>query len=121
MEAQPVVVAAPLQGTVVAVAVGPGDRVEPGQDLVVIEAMKLEHGVPASVGGIVRSLAVVVGQTVDAGQLLAVVDAVPLPASDGERPEPPPATAAGRSTALAAVDARHALGLDEARPAAVAR
>jgi acetyl-CoA carboxylase carboxyltransferase component len=121
MEPQPVVVAAPLQGTVVAVAVGPGDHVRPGQDLVVIESMKLEHAVPAAVNGIVRSLAVVVGQTVDAGEELAVVDATAAPEPNGDQLASAPTPTAGASTALADVRARHSLGLDEARPDAVAR
>jgi len=116
-----VVVAAPLQGTVVAVAVGPGDRVRPGQDLVIIESMKLEHAVPAAVNGVVRSLEVVVGQTVDAGEELAVVDVTAAPAPDRDRLASPPTPSAGESTALADVRARHSLGLDEARPDAVAR
>src|SRR5437764_4538075 len=51
-----VVVRAPMQGTVVAVDVAPGDAVPAGGQLLVMEAMKMEHVVTAPVGGIVRAL-----------------------------------------------------------------
>src|SRR6266550_1265290 len=50
-----VVVRAPMQGTVVAVDVAPGDAVPAGGQLLVMEAMKMEHVVTAPVGGIVRA------------------------------------------------------------------
>jgi biotin carboxyl carrier protein len=36
-------VEAPMQGTIVSVDVHPGDAVQPGQQLLVIESMKMEH------------------------------------------------------------------------------
>src|SRR5213079_1228047 len=53
-----VVVRAPMQGTVVAIDVAPGDAVPAGGQLLVMEAMKMEHVVTAPVGGIVRALQV---------------------------------------------------------------
>ena len=50
-----VAVRAPLQGTVVAIAVADGDAVRAGQQLLVMEAMKMEHVITAPVGGVVRS------------------------------------------------------------------
>ncbi len=44
---------APLQGTVVSVAVSAGDAVAAGQALVVLESMKMEHVVVAEVSGTV--------------------------------------------------------------------
>ena len=40
---------------VVEVAVRAGDRVEPGQTLVVLDAMKMEHPLKAAVAGVVHS------------------------------------------------------------------
>ncbi len=61
---------APMPGTVLAVKVAVGDVVAPGQPLVVVEAMKMEHVVRASKDAVVDSIHVVVGQSVGAGQPL---------------------------------------------------
>ncbi|HEU5271613.1 MAG TPA: biotin/lipoyl-containing protein, partial [Jatrophihabitans sp.] len=71
---------APLPGSVLRVAVGPGDRVRRGQPLLWIEAMKMEHPVPAGADGQVLKLAVTVGAQVAVGDLLAVVE--PDPAAE---------------------------------------
>ncbi|WP_033438196.1 acetyl/propionyl/methylcrotonyl-CoA carboxylase subunit alpha [Saccharothrix sp. NRRL B-16314] len=71
---------APMPGTVVRVAVEPGQRVEAGAELLVLEAMKMEHRVPASTGGTVTEVLVRAGQQVDAGDVLAVVQAADSPA-----------------------------------------
>ncbi len=52
---------APLPGTVVTIAVAVDEPVRAGQELVIIESMKLEHVVSAAVDGIVRELPVSVG------------------------------------------------------------
>ncbi|CCH29811.1 biotin carboxylase N-terminal domain-containing protein [Actinosynnema sp. NPDC047251] len=67
--------AAPMPGTVVRVAVVPGQVVEAGAELLVLEAMKMEHRVLASVGGVVAEVRVSAGEQVDAGDVLAVVEA----------------------------------------------
>ena len=109
---------APFAGTVIAIAREPDDHVSAGQVLVVIEAMKMEHEIPANVTGVVRSLEVAVGDSVDEGQLLAVL----APGGASDRPEQPhDATAPGTSDDLAAVKARHDQTLDAARPDAVAK
>jgi propionyl-CoA carboxylase alpha chain len=66
---------APMPGKVVAVRVAAGDEVEPGQVLVVLEAMKMEHQVTAPERGVVSEVLVAVGQQVENGVLLVVVDA----------------------------------------------
>jgi biotin carboxyl carrier protein len=64
---------APMPGRVVAVHVRPGDRVEPGAPLVVLEAMKMENEFRATAGGTVSQVGVTAGQAVNAGDLLVVV------------------------------------------------
>lgn len=64
---------APLPGTVVAVHVTEGDKVEAGQELLVIEAMKMRHTVRADRAGQVTSVAVTPGGTVEVGTVLAVL------------------------------------------------
>jgi propionyl-CoA carboxylase alpha chain len=65
---------APLPGIVRQVAAAPGERVEAGAVLVVVEAMKTEHRVAAPHAGRVREVLVAEGEQVDAGMVLAVVD-----------------------------------------------
>jgi acetyl/propionyl-CoA carboxylase alpha subunit len=64
---------APMPGTVVRVAAAVGDEVKAGDALVVLEAMKMEHGIKADADGTVASVSVAPGQQVDAGTVLAVV------------------------------------------------
>jgi propionyl-CoA carboxylase alpha chain len=67
---------APLPGTVVAVHVTVGDKVEAGQELLVIEAMKMQHVVRADRPGQITSLPVRAGGTVEVGAVLAVITEV---------------------------------------------
>ncbi|MBB5959448.1 propionyl-CoA carboxylase alpha chain [Saccharothrix tamanrassetensis] len=66
---------APMPGTVVRVAVSAGQAVGPGAELLVLEAMKMEHRVLAATGGTVAEVLVRPGEQVDAGDVLAVVEA----------------------------------------------
>jgi acetyl-CoA carboxylase carboxyltransferase component len=109
---------APFAGTVVAIARNNDDRIAAGEALVVLEAMKMEHEIPAGIDGTVRSVEVAVGDTVDEGQLLAVL----VPGETAERTEAPQnATQPATRDDLAAVRRRHDLTLDAARPDAVAK
>ena len=65
---------APMPGTVVRIAVTPGEQVAAGTTIVVLEAMKMEHSVAAPVDGTVAQIGVTVGQAVDLGTVLAVVE-----------------------------------------------
>jgi propionyl-CoA carboxylase alpha chain len=65
---------APMPGTVVRLAVEAGQTVEAGAELLVLEAMKMQHRVVAATGGVVAELRVAVGQQVDAGAVLAVIE-----------------------------------------------
>ena len=49
-----VAVTAPMQGTIVSVAVREGDTVRAGDEVLVMEAMKMEHVIAARVSGVVR-------------------------------------------------------------------
>ncbi len=112
-------VLAPVQGTVVSIEIAVGDQVEIGQELVVLEAMKMEHVVQADRAGEVIALHVAPGDTVFEGhRLLAIEAGNEQRARDTEnrdidldaiRPD------------LAEALQRHEVGLDTARPEAVAR
>lgn len=63
---------APMNGTVVAILVQENEAVEPGQTLIVLEAMKMEHAIKATIAGKVTEFYFKVGELVDGGaQLLA--------------------------------------------------
>jgi acetyl-CoA carboxylase carboxyltransferase component len=112
-------ICAPLQGTVIEISVNVGDPVQAGQQLLVMEAMKMEHVLVAPESGIVRGLGAAVGDAVFEGHALVHVE----PADLGT----------GQAVAESSVDlehirpdlnevlARHAVGHDAARPEAVAR
>jgi acetyl-CoA carboxylase carboxyltransferase component/biotin carboxyl carrier protein len=114
-----VVIHAPMQGTIVSIAVCEGDAVRQSQPLLVMNAMKMEHVIEATASGVVRRLAVAAGDTVPEGQALVFIEPRDIEQSaaqesaridlDYERPD------------LAEVHQRHAVTLDAARPDAVAR
>jgi 3-methylcrotonyl-CoA carboxylase alpha subunit len=58
---------APMSGTVVAVMVVPGDRVEKGAPLMVLEAMKMEHTIAAPAAGVVAAVNFRAGDRVKEG------------------------------------------------------
>ena len=64
------VVVAPMPGKVVRVLVSAGDRVEPGQALVVLEAMKMETMLRAEIAGTVSAIGAEPEAMVDAGVVL---------------------------------------------------
>jgi len=107
----------PLQGTVVRV-VAAGASVRGGGEVVVVESMKMEHAVDAPEAGTIETVHVGPGDVVQAGDLLATL------ATSGAEPATRRAmeeTAAGERADLTEVAARHAVGLDAARPDAVER
>jgi acetyl/propionyl-CoA carboxylase alpha subunit/acetyl-CoA carboxylase carboxyltransferase component len=112
-------VPAPIQGTIIALEVHEGEQVRIGQQLLIMEAMKMEHVVSAPVSGTVREITVAAGDAVFEGHTLAYVEQgdVTIAAAAGteeidlDRVRPD----------LAAVIERHQFGLDAARPDAVER
>jgi propionyl-CoA carboxylase alpha chain len=65
---------APMPGTVARLTVTVGSQVGAGDELLVLEAMKMRHRVVAAVSGTVTELRVTEGQQVDAGAVLAVIE-----------------------------------------------
>ncbi len=65
---------APMPGLVVGVRRQPGETVEAGEPLVVLQAMKMENELSLPAAGTIASVAVQDGQTVDQGQVLVVLE-----------------------------------------------
>jgi biotin carboxyl carrier protein len=64
---------APLPGKITLVAVRPGDAVNRGDTLLVIEAMKMENELKAAAAGTVSEVRVAPGQAVNPGDVLLVI------------------------------------------------
>jgi biotin carboxyl carrier protein len=65
---------APMPGRVVRVLKSAGAVVEPGEGIVVVEAMKMQNELKAARSGTVSSIAVAEGDAVVAGQVLATIE-----------------------------------------------
>src|ERR687891_216375 len=118
-------VRSPLQGSVVRVVATPGTAVEASSPVVIVESMKMEYVVEAGVAGTIGKVAVTPGDAVRSGDVLALVDEAPTapapPTPEEPATAPTPAAAPTARADLAEVVDRHAAGLDDARPEAVAR
>jgi len=112
-------VRSPMQGTVVEINVTVGDAVHAGQQLLVVEAMKMQHLMTAARGGIVRRLNVALSDTINEDHVLLIIDEADVGAEnmgveeeiDLEHVRPD----------LAEVHERIGFGKDDARPEAVAK
>ncbi|WP_250003147.1 biotin carboxylase N-terminal domain-containing protein [Actinoplanes sp. M2I2] len=69
-----VALTAPMQGTVVKVAVTDGDSVSDGDVIIVVEAMKMEQPLTAHKAGTVSGLSVKVGESITAGSVVCSID-----------------------------------------------
>ena len=74
------IVTAPMASSVVEVLVTAGARVQAGQTLVIVEAMKMEHELRASAAGRVVAVSARAGEAVEAGDTLVTL--APADASD---------------------------------------
>lgn len=66
----PAPIVAPMPGMIVRIAAQVGDQVQPGQGLVVMEAMKMENELRATTAGTVRAVLVQPGTAVEKGTVL---------------------------------------------------
>jgi acetyl/propionyl-CoA carboxylase alpha subunit len=120
---------APMGGSVTAIEVVPGDAVRSGQLLLTLEAMKMQHALPAGRGGEVAAILVSAGDVVAAGDPLVYLlpgepdgeDARAVTELDLDLIRPDLAKVLSRAELLAdssrpdAVRKRHSLGLRTAR------
>lgn len=114
-----VAVMAPLQGTIVSIPVAEGDMVRPGQQLAIIESMKMEHLVTAQQGGRVMRIVAADGATLMQNEAILYLEPQDVEGDlvaeqaeidlDHIRPD------------LAELLARQAITFDENRPSSVER
>ncbi|MDQ8705322.1 carboxyl transferase domain-containing protein [Streptomyces sp. LHD-70] len=112
-------VRADFVATVVSVPVREGRHVDAGTPLVVLESMKMEHVVTASVAGTVREVRAAVGDTVAESGLLLRLDPDSTQSEQAAVAEEWHLDAIRQD--LAEIERRHAVTLDANRPEAVAR
>ena len=109
----------PIQGTIVSIDVTDGDAVRQGQQVAVVEAMKMEHVIKADLDGIVRQITMAPGDVVREGYPIVFIEEADVEGGalsteealdpDYIRPD------------LEETYRRHALTLDENREEAVAK
>jgi acetyl/propionyl-CoA carboxylase alpha subunit/acetyl-CoA carboxylase carboxyltransferase component len=110
---------APLQGTVIQIAVAVGQTLRAGDTVLIMESMKMEHVIAAPMSGVIRALNVASGDTVFEGHTLAFVE--PAAVADSAKTEEEVIDLDSIRPDLAEVLARHARKLDAQRPNAIAK
>ena len=110
---------APLQGTIVSIDVEAGEVIHAEQQLLVMEAMKMEHVISANINGIVRQLLVAQGDAVFEDHALVILEEADVDIAKTDEQQPIDLDAIRPD--LAETFDRHGLGLDENRPEAVAK
>ncbi|HVK98478.1 MAG TPA: carboxyl transferase domain-containing protein, partial [Dongiaceae bacterium] len=112
-------VRSPMQGTLVAIVVENDAHVRKGQTLVILDAMKMEHVITAPHAGTVQQCQLKKGDAVREGQVL--LQLLPREVEDAELVATENLDPDRIRPDLAEVRQRHAYGLDENRPDAVAK
>ena len=109
----------PIQGTIVSIDVAAGDEVRTGQQVAVVEAMKMEHVIAAAHDGVVREVTMRQGDVVREGYPIVFIEEAEVTGEAGAAAEALDPDYVRPDLAL--VNERHAYTLDENRPEAVAK
>ena len=72
-------VMSPMPGTLISFSVSEGDKVEMGQELCIVEAMKMQNIIRAPRGGVIGKLNIVVGASMQADDIIMEYEADELP------------------------------------------
>jgi acetyl/propionyl-CoA carboxylase alpha subunit/acetyl-CoA carboxylase carboxyltransferase component len=113
------IIKAPVQGTVISIAGAVGGKVVKGRELLIMEAMKMEHVIQSPVSGVIRQLGVKVGDTVYEGHPLAYIEVRDADNAEDQAQQQIDLQAVRPD--LAEVIARHEVLQDTARPGEVAK
>lgn len=65
---------AEMVSNVCTIMVAVGDRIAPGDTVVILESMKMEIPVLCETGGVITEIAVVEGEVIQEGDLIAIID-----------------------------------------------
>ncbi len=68
------VIRTPMPGVVIAIEVRPGQRIDAGSPVAIVEAMKMQNEVSSILGGIVKEVLVHEGDTVETNQRLVTIE-----------------------------------------------
>ena len=112
-------IGAPIQGTIIQISVAEGDSIRAGQEMLIMEAMKMEHVIKADISGIVKKINVAPGDIIVEGHPLIFVEEGELGEASYEEEEAIDLDYIRPD--LEEAYARHAFTLDENRPEAVAK
>jgi len=110
---------APIQGTIVQILVEVGDTIHVGQEIIVMEAMKMEHSIRAEQAGIVRRINVAAGDIIVEGHPLIFIAEADV--GEGEMQAAEEIDPDYIRPDLEEAYSRHAYTLDENRPGVVAK
>ncbi|MCG8492589.1 MAG: hypothetical protein MI743_13295, partial [Sneathiellales bacterium] len=108
-----------ILGTVIEIFVREGDQIHHGQEIAVLEAMKMEHQVTATASGYVERILISSSETVEEGQVLLALR--PAEVSTAKKREEEEVDLDYIRPDLKALLDKQAAVLDEARPEAVAK
>ena len=109
----------PIQGTIVSLDVGVDDEVREGQQVAVVEAMKMEHVIAADRDGVVRQITMAAGDVVREGYPIVFIEEAEVTGDVTAKAEELDPDYIRPDLELAYE--RHAYVLDENRPEAVAK
>lgn len=112
-------VPAPMQGTIIEMSVAEGDLVHKGQEMIVMDAMKMEHVIQAPVSGEIVMVTADVGDAIVEDHPILFISEQEV--SEGERSQETELDLDYIRPDLAEAMTRHGYKLDENREAAVAR
>ena len=67
-------IVAPMPGLIAGICVSSGDRVQAGQTIAILEAMKMQHRLSAPTSGVVANILTTAGQQVTSGTVIAILE-----------------------------------------------
>ncbi|MDK2885588.1 MAG: glutaconyl-CoA/methylmalonyl-CoA decarboxylase subunit gamma [Thermosipho sp. (in: thermotogales)] len=68
------VITTPMSGIILKIFVSPGQKINAGDNILILEAMKMENEIKADTSGIVKSVLVKEGDAVETGQVLVELE-----------------------------------------------
>lgn len=86
-------ISAPLPGNITKILVSVGQKVQKGDVVMTMEAMKMENNITAEADGTVKAIVAQVGQSVNQGDVLVELEGAAAPAASPAAPAPAPKAA----------------------------